>query len=86
MAFRCPAMPPLWECRCVSVKSKSARNYTSASRRGTYQGSKRRGHQAVLTTRDAPDIFTLRVATIRPDEEGIIGTSYIHLAQAEAGG
>jgi Ca-activated chloride channel family protein len=33
-----------------------------------------------------PDVFILQVARIRPDEEGIVETSYIRLAQAEAGG
>jgi Ca-activated chloride channel homolog len=51
-----------------------------------YDHALREGRQAALVTREAPDVFTLRVAGIRPDQEIKIETSYAQLARAEGAG
>ena len=40
--------------------------------------------QAALLTRESPDVFTLRVAGVRPDEDVVIETAYVQLARAQA--
>ncbi len=40
--------------------------------------------QAALLTRESPDVFTLRVAGVRPDEDVVIETDYVQLARAQA--
>lgn len=51
-----------------------------------YEEAKREGRQAALTTRESPDVFTLRVAGIQPDEDVIVTTRYVQLAREESGG
>lgn len=51
-----------------------------------YEEAKAQGKQAALTTRESPDVFTLRVAGIRPDEEIVVETAYVQLAREEADG
>ena len=42
------------------------------------------GKQAALLTRESPDVFTLRVAGIRPDEDVVVETDYVQLARPQA--
>ncbi len=51
-----------------------------------YAEAKAQGKQAALLTREAPDVFTLQVAGIHPDEEVVVTTSYVQLARAEGTG
>lgn len=44
------------------------------------------GRQAALTTRESPDVFTLQVAGLKPDEEVVVRTEYVQLARPEGGG
>ncbi|HNT75504.1 MAG TPA: VIT domain-containing protein [Anaerolineae bacterium] len=46
-----------------------------------YQEAVQQGKQAALLTREAPDVFTLRVAGIQPDEEVLVTTTYVQLAR-----
>ena len=51
-----------------------------------YEKAKEEGRQAALATRESPDVFTLQVAGIRPDEDVQVETSYVQLARAEGDG
>src|SRR5919201_4653959 len=51
-----------------------------------YEEAKRRGKQAALLAREAPDVFTLQVAGIQPDQDVTVETSYVQLARAEGSG
>jgi len=51
-----------------------------------YARAKDEGRQAILTTRESPDVFTLHVSGIRPDEEIRIETEYVQLARPEGAG
>lgn len=51
-----------------------------------YEEAKRQGWQSALATRESPDVFTLQVAGIRPDEEVTVETSYVQLARPEGVG
>lgn len=51
-----------------------------------YQEAQERGDQAVLTTRESPDVFTLKLTGLRPDEPIVITTSYVQLARPTATG
>ncbi|MDO8672770.1 MAG: VIT and VWA domain-containing protein [Dehalococcoidia bacterium] len=51
-----------------------------------YAEAKRQGRQAALVTRESPDVFTLSVAGIKPDEDVTVETSYVQLAKAEGTG
>ncbi|MGB0386419.1 MAG: VIT and vWA domain-containing protein [Ardenticatenaceae bacterium] len=48
-----------------------------------YEEAKQQGRQAALATRESPNVFTLRVAGIQPDQEVMVETSYVQLAKAE---
>jgi len=48
-----------------------------------YEAAKRRGQQAALATRESPDVFTLRVAGLQPDQDVAVETGYVQLARAE---
>jgi Ca-activated chloride channel homolog len=48
-----------------------------------YAQAKREGRQAALTTRESPDVFTLRVSGIQPDQDVIVETRYVQLASPE---
>ncbi|MHB1317183.1 MAG: VIT domain-containing protein, partial [Anaerolineae bacterium] len=47
-----------------------------------YEEAKREGRQAALTTRESPDVFTLRVAGLQPDQEVVVETTCVLLANA----
>lgn len=51
-----------------------------------YEKAKQEGRQAALATRESPDVFTLQVAGIRPDQDVRVETSYVQLARAEGEG
>src|SRR5262249_1304617 len=51
-----------------------------------YAEAKRHGRQAALLTRESPDVFTLQVAGLTPDQEVTIETDYVQLARAEGAG
>jgi Ca-activated chloride channel family protein len=51
-----------------------------------YQEARRAGRQAALATRESPDVFTLQVAGLQPDQEVTVETSYVQLARAEGAG
>ncbi len=48
-----------------------------------YAEAKAAGKQAALATREAPDVFTLMVTGIRPDEEVRVETSFVLLARRD---
>lgn len=49
----------------------------------TYEEARAQGQQAALATRESPDVFTLRIAGLQPDEEVTVETRYVQLARAE---
>ena len=51
-----------------------------------YEAAKASGRQAALATRESPDVFTLQVAGIQPDQDITVETSYVQLARAEGTG
>jgi Ca-activated chloride channel family protein len=51
-----------------------------------YEDARRHGQQAALLSREAPDVFTLRVTGIGPDQPVTIETRYAQLARAEGAG
>src|SRR5262245_25834807 len=51
-----------------------------------YEEAVRTGRQATLATRESPDVFTLRVAGIEPDQEVKVETRYVQLARPEGAG
>ena len=51
-----------------------------------YDRAREQGRQAALATRESPDVFTLQVAGIRPDQEVTVETSYVQLARPEGPG
>ena len=48
-----------------------------------YEAAKQEGKQAALTTRESPDVFTLHLAGLQPDEEITVETSYVQLAKPQ---
>ncbi len=48
-----------------------------------YAAAKASGHQAAIVSREAPDVFTLQITGIQPDESVIIETSFVQLARAD---
>lgn len=50
-----------------------------------YEQAKARGQQAALATRESPDVFTLRVAGLQPDQEIRVETTYVQLARMDSG-
>jgi Ca-activated chloride channel homolog len=52
----------------------------------TYQTARDEGRQATLLTREAPDVFTLQLTGLKPDEDVTIRTSYVQLAHVEGSG
>ena len=52
----------------------------------TYAGAKERGEQAALAMRESPDVFTLRIAGLRPDEPITVETAYVQLARPTTDG
>lgn len=51
-----------------------------------YEAARTEGRQAALATRESPDVFTLRISGIEPDQEVRITTSYVQLARPEKTG
>jgi Ca-activated chloride channel family protein len=51
-----------------------------------YEEAKREGRQAALATRESPDVFTLQVAGLRPDQDVTVETAYVQLARPEGPG
>ncbi len=51
-----------------------------------YDQALREGRQAALATRESPDVFTLRVAGLQPDQEISVEISYAQLARPEGVG
>jgi Ca-activated chloride channel family protein len=51
-----------------------------------YEKAKQEGRQAALATRESPDVFSLQVAGIQPDQDVRVETSYVQLARAEGEG
>jgi Ca-activated chloride channel family protein len=51
-----------------------------------YETARAEGRQAALLTRESPDVFTLRIAGIQPDQPVRVETSYVQLARAEGAG
>lgn len=49
-----------------------------------YDEALEEGKQAALLTRESPNVFILRVAGIRPDEDVIIETNYVQLARPQS--
>ncbi len=51
-----------------------------------YEEAKRQGKQAALATRESPDVFTLQVAGLQPDQEVRVETAYVQLARVQGAG
>ena len=51
-----------------------------------YERAKVEGRRAALATRETPDVFTLKVAGLRPDQEVTVETTIVLLARPEADG
>jgi Ca-activated chloride channel family protein len=51
-----------------------------------YEEARRRGRQAALMSRESPDVFTLQVAGLQPDQDVTVETCYVQLARAEGAG
>ena len=51
-----------------------------------YEQAKRDRRQAALVTREAPDVFTLRVAGIKPGQDVRVETAFVQLARSEGAG
>ena len=51
-----------------------------------YDEAVKAGWQAALVTRESPDVFTLHVAGLQPDQEVTVETRYVELARAEGTG
>lgn len=71
---------------CFGAVEIKAELKERAQAEGEYEEAKRAGRQAALATRESPDVFTLRVAGIQPDQEIKVETSYVQLARAEGAG
>lgn len=56
------------------------------SAKDDYKDAKRDGKQAVMVTRESPDVFTICIAGIVPDEDVRIETTYVQLARPEGRG
>src|SRR5262249_28562633 len=48
-----------------------------------YEEARRQGRQAALATREAPDVFTLQVAGLQPDQEVTVETTFVQLTRPE---
>jgi Ca-activated chloride channel family protein len=51
-----------------------------------YEEAKRQGQQAALAKRESPDVFTLQVAGLKPDQDVTVITSYVQLASPQGAG
>ena len=71
----------------VKVKFGDTEMQTELKDRNTakeeYKEAKREGKQAVMVTRESPDVFTICIAGVKPDEDITVETSYVQVANAE---
>ncbi len=71
----------------VRVKFGDTEMQTELKDRNTakeeYKEAKREGKQAVMVTRESPDVFTICIAGVKPDEDITVETSYVQVASAE---
>jgi Ca-activated chloride channel family protein len=51
-----------------------------------YAEARQEGRQAALLTRESPDVFTLKVAGIAPEQDVTVETDYVQLARVESDG
>jgi Ca-activated chloride channel family protein len=51
-----------------------------------YEEAKAKGDQAALVTRESPDVFTLRLAGLAPDQEISVETRFVQLAKPDGAG
>ena len=51
-----------------------------------YEQAKNDGKQAALATRESPDVFTLQVTGLQPDQDVTVETSYVQLARNDGAG
>ncbi len=63
----------------------AARLEERSAAEATYAEAKATGRQAVLTTRETADLFTLQVTGLQPDQPIVIETAYVQLARTERG-
>ncbi len=64
----------------------TARLKERAEAEAEYDVAKRQGRLATLLTRESPDVFTLQVVGIQPDQDVTVETSFVQLARVEGGG
>ncbi len=67
----------------VSIRAELAERGRAEAR---YEEARREGRRAALATRESPDVFTLRVAGLRPDEEVTVEVVFVQLARPEGPG
>lgn len=63
------------------VATLAARDQAEAD----YAAAKQEGRQAALAKREAPDVFTLQVAGLQPDQAITVETHYVQVARQESG-
>ncbi|MCX6048057.1 MAG: VIT domain-containing protein [Chloroflexi bacterium] len=51
-----------------------------------YVEAKKANRQAALATRESPDVFTLQISGLQPDQAVVVETAFIQLARAEGAG
>lgn len=68
--------------RFGAVEVKAAIQERKAAE-AAYGAAKAEGRQAALATRETPNVFTLQVAGLKPDEPITVETEYIQLARTE---
>jgi Ca-activated chloride channel homolog len=51
-----------------------------------YEKARQEGRQAAIATRESPDVFTLQVAGLQPDQAVTVETTFVLLARAEGAG
>ncbi|MHB0879019.1 MAG: VIT domain-containing protein [Anaerolineae bacterium] len=88
-AYRFP-LPGDAAVRAVTVRFGGVAIMASLQERAAaekqYKEAKRKGKQAAIATRESADVFTLRLAGIKPDEDITVETDYVQLARAEGSG
>src|SRR4051812_3601705 len=67
----------------VSIRAELAERRKAEA---DYEAAKKEGRQAALATRESPDVFTLQVAGLKPDQEVTVETSFVQLARPEGAG
>ena len=51
-----------------------------------YASARQQGRQAALVTRESPDVFTLQVTGLKPDEDVVVETTYVQLTSPDGPG